>query len=112
MIRGEIWMVDFGVPFGSEPGFRRPAIIVQSDAFNLTSMHTTIVIPLTTNMILADFPGNMILSSKESGLSKDSVVVTPQMTVIDKARLKEKISTLSFAIMQECATNIRLVLDV
>ena len=68
MIRGEIWMVDFGVPFGSEPGFRRPAIIIQSDAFNLTSMHTTIVIPLTTNMILADFPGNMILTSNESGL--------------------------------------------
>ena len=68
MIRGEIWMVDFGVPFGSEPGFKRPAIIVQSDAFNLTSMHTTIVIPLTTNMILADFPGNMILTSNESGL--------------------------------------------
>lgn len=65
MIRGEIWMVDFGVPFGSEPGFKRPAIIVQSDAFNLTSMHTTIVIPLTTN-----------------------------------------------STMQECATNIRLVLDV
>ncbi len=112
MIRGEIWMVDFGVPFGSEPGFKRPAIIVQSDAFNLTSMHTTIVIPLTTNINLADFPGNMLLSTNETKLSKESVAVTPQMTVIDKARLKEKISVLSFSTMQECATNIRLVLDV
>ena len=112
MIRGEIWMVDFGVPFGSEPGFRRPAIIVQNDAFNLTSMHTTIVIPLTSNITLADFPGNMLLSTNETRLSKESVAVTPQMTVIDKARLKEKISNLSFSIMQEVATNIRLVLDI
>ena len=54
----------------------------------------------------------MLLSTNETKLSKESVAVTPQMTVIDKARLKEKISVLSFSTMQECATNIRLVLDV
>lgn len=54
MIRGEIWMVDFGVPFGSEPGWRRPAIVVQNDEFNQSAMHTTIVIPLTSNLRLAD----------------------------------------------------------
>ena len=46
MIRGEIWWVDFGTPLGSEPGFRRPSIIVQSDAFNQTSMHTTMAVHL------------------------------------------------------------------
>ncbi len=112
MIRGEIWWVDFGVPFGSEPGFKRPAIIVQSDAYNLTSMHTTIVIPLSSNLILSDFPGNMLLSAKDSGLSKDSVIVTPQLTVIDKARLKEKVSDLSVTIMKECSDNLKLVLDI
>ena len=86
MIRGEIWWVDFGIPFGSEPGRRRPAIIVQNDSFNQTSMHTTIVIPLTTNLRLADFPGNMLLTADETALTKDSVAVTPQITVIDRAR--------------------------
>lgn len=50
MMRGEIWMVDFGVPFGSEPGWRRPSIVVQNDEFNQSAMHTTIVIPLTSNL--------------------------------------------------------------
>lgn len=111
MIRGEIWWVDFGVPFGSEPGFKRPAIIVQNDAFNLTSMHTTIVIPLTSNLTLADFPGNTLLTAEETGLNKDSVAVTPQITVIDKARLKEKITELSTLTMQECTDSIKLLLD-
>lgn len=62
MMYGEIWWVDFGIPFGSETGFKRPSIIVQNDSFNQTAMNTTIVIPLTTNLRLADFPGNTLLS--------------------------------------------------
>ena len=112
MIRGEIWFVDFGIPFGSEPGWRRPSLIVQSDTFNQTSMHTTIVIPLTSNLRLADFPGNMLLPASASGLSKDSVIVTPQITVIDKARLVEKVCELPLDMMQQCAENIRLLLDI
>ncbi|MBQ4377697.1 MAG: type II toxin-antitoxin system PemK/MazF family toxin [Treponema sp.] len=112
MIRGEIWWVDFGIPFGSEPAFRRPSIIVQSDSFNQTEMHTTIVIPLTSNLRLADFPGNMQLPASETGLSKDSVAVTPQITVIDKSRLLEKVSELNSDTMSECAENIRLLLDI
>ncbi len=112
MIRGEIWWVDFGIPFGSEPGLRRPSLIVQSDSFNQSSMHTTIVIPMTSNVRLADFPGNLFLSSDETGLPNDSVAVTPQITVIDKARLLEKVSEISQDLMQHCNDCIRLLLDI
>ena len=47
MIRGDIYMLDFGIPFGSEPGYRRPVIIIQSNKENLDNLNTTIVIPLT-----------------------------------------------------------------
>ena len=103
---------DFGESFGSEPSLRRPSIIVQSNVFNQSSMHTTIVIPLTTNLRLADFPGNMELSAAETGLPKDSVAVTPQITVIDRARLLERVSVLPDYIMRECTENIKLLLDV
>ena len=29
MTRGELWWADFGVPFGSEPGYKRPVIILR-----------------------------------------------------------------------------------
>lgn len=112
MMRGEVWFVEFGIPFGSEPGHKRPAIIVQNDEYNVTSMRTTVVIPLTTNLRLADFPGNLLLTAEETGLLKDSVAVTPQITVIDRTRLREKVTALSQVTMTRCADCMRLVLGI
>ncbi len=75
MMRGELWWADFGIPFGSEPGYKRPVLIIQNDYFNNSKINTTIVIPLTTNMILADAPGNILITRNESNLKKDSVIV-------------------------------------
>jgi mRNA interferase MazF len=93
MTRGEIWWTDFSLPFGSEPGFRRPVLIFQSDAFNTfnnSKVDTAIVIPLTTNLDYKEVPGNVYLGKRESGLSKDSVLIATRMTVIDRHRLLEQ----------------------
>ncbi|PKL09146.1 MAG: mRNA interferase MazF2 [Spirochaetae bacterium HGW-Spirochaetae-7] len=112
MIRGEIWWADFGIPFGSEPGFRRPVLIVQDDAFNKSKINTVIVIPLTTNMIFENAPGNVFLGKAESGLSKDAVVVVPQIGVIDKVRLSERAARLSKTNMEEVHDGLKLVLGI
>jgi mRNA interferase MazF len=49
MMRGEIWWADFGVPFGSEAGFRRPVLIVQDDTFNESRIRTIVVLELFGN---------------------------------------------------------------
>lgn len=94
MTRGDVYMLDFGVPFGSEPGMRRPVVIIQSDKENLNNLNTRLVVPLTSNTINADLRGNVFLSKKESGLSKDSVALIHQIIVVDKCRLEEKITKL------------------
>jgi len=94
MTRGDIYMLDFGIPFGSEPGRRRPVVIIQSDKENLNNLHTKVVVPLTSNTINAELRGNVFLPKNESGLSKDSVALIHQIIVIDKIRLEEKISKL------------------
>jgi mRNA interferase MazF len=58
MTRGEIWWADYGIPYGSEPGYRRP-IIIQNDFFNNSKINTTIAVHLSTNLLLADVPGNI-----------------------------------------------------
>jgi mRNA interferase MazF len=60
MLRGEIWRADFGVHLGSEPGFNRPVLVVQSDALNQSKINTVIVIPFTTNLILENAPGKVL----------------------------------------------------
>ena len=94
MTRGDIYMLDFGIPFGSEPGRRRPVVIIQANKENLDNLNTKVVVPLTSNTINAELRGNVFLPKKESGLSKDSVALVHQIIVVDKIRLEEKIAKL------------------
>jgi mRNA interferase MazF len=112
MIRGDIWWADFGIPFGSEPGFRRPVLIIQSDAFNKSQLNTVVVIPLSTNLVLQDAPGNMLIEREESGLSKDSVIVVSQIYAIDRHRLIEHVSTINRSKLHEVEFGIKMVLGI
>ena len=84
MTRGEIWWVDLGIPFGSEPGYKRPVLIIQDNSFNESNINTIIVVPLTTNLNIATAPGNVLLSRKDTNLSKDSVVNVSQIVTLDR----------------------------
>ena len=112
MIRGEIWWLDYGIPFGSEPGFRRPVVILQNDFFNSSSINTTIVIPLSTNILLADVPGNILLKKKESKLGKDSVILLSQIGVVDKQRLMEKVAKINNDTMEKIENSIIFILGI
>ena len=90
MIRGEIWLVDFGIPTGSEAGYRHPAVVIQNNYFNKSNISTCIVVPLTSNLILADYTPNVLIPKKDSGLPKDSVVIIPLVTTVNKFALNRK----------------------
>jgi mRNA interferase MazF len=112
MTRGEIWWVDYGIPYGSEPGYRRPVIVLQNDFYNNSNINTTIVVPLSTNLLLADVPGNIFIDKKDSKLTKDSVILISQTGVIDKKRLKEKVSKVRREIMEKIENSILFILGV
>jgi mRNA interferase MazF len=109
MTRGEIWRVDYGIPYESEPGYRRPVIIMQNDFFNNSKIKTTIVVPLSTNLLLADVPGNIFINRKDSKLTKDSVILISQTGVIDKERLIEKVSRINKNIMDRIEDSIMFI---
>ena len=88
MMCGEINWVDLGIPLGHEPGVRRPAWVIQSDSLNKSRLGTTLVIPITTNTALADYRGNVFISSENSGLPKDSVALCSQIMAVDKTGLE------------------------
>ena len=112
MIRGEIWWADLGIPFGSEPGFKRPVVVIQDDAFNRSEIQTVIVASVTTNLNLADAPGNVYIEIEESGLPKNGVVNISQITTIDKRRLTEKVGFLSQSSMSEIDYGIKLIFNI
>jgi mRNA interferase MazF len=70
--QGETWWADLPEPSGSGPGFRRPVIVVQGDAFNRSRIDTI-------------------------GLAKDSVANVSQIVTLDRASLTERVGKLSRA---------------
>jgi len=108
--RGEVWWATLPPPSGSGPGFRRPVLVIQSDPFNESRVSTAIVAVITSNLALADAPGNIRIGKAESGLSKPSVVNVSQILSIEKALLTVRVRPLSAETMQRVDNGLRLVL--
>ena len=92
--RGEIWWADLPEPRRSEPGRRRPVLVVQADSFNRSRIQTVIVAVITSNLELADAPGNVLLPARSTGLPRDSVVHVSQLLTLDRGFLTEHAGTL------------------
>jgi mRNA interferase MazF len=108
--RGEVWWVDFGEPFGSEPAFRRPAVVVQADAYNRSQLATVLLVPLTRSLEWAKAPGNVLLRPKHSGLKHASVANVSQLTVSDRRRLLERVGSLPSVALNQLDEGLRQVL--
>ena len=99
-------------PRGSEPGYRRPVVIVSANAFNESNIQTVIVAIITSNLHLANAPGNFKLAKSKSGLNRDSVVNVSQIVTLDKAFLTEKIGRLSAKQLNLLDIGLQIVLNV
>lgn len=109
--RGELWWADMPKPRGSEPGFRCPVLVIQADLFNRSAIQTVIVAVITSNLRLADAPGNVAVPARASRLPRDSVVNVSQLVTLDRAFLTEHISNLPVRLQAAVDAGLRLVLQ-
>ncbi len=112
MERGEIWWAELPDPEASEPGYRRPVVIVQSNAFNRSRIRTVIAVVLTSNLRLTEAPGNVLIPASDSGLPKDSVANVSQIITVDRTLLTERCSRLPAHLIRSIDDGLRLVLSV
>jgi mRNA interferase MazF len=112
MKRGEIWWASLAVPVGSGPGLRRPVLIIQSNPFNDSRIATVIVAVVTSNLSLADAPGNVRIAKSESGLSKPSVINVSQIITIDRSILTQRVRAVPAGIVHGVDEGIRLALGI
>ncbi|HLG06420.1 MAG TPA: type II toxin-antitoxin system PemK/MazF family toxin [Gemmatimonadales bacterium] len=111
MQRGEVWWADLEEPRGSAPGYRRPVLLVQADAFNRSRIQTVLAVVLTSNLRLADAPGNVLVPKRLSGLSKDSIANVSQVVTLDRDVLSERAGKLTGPVLSAVDNGLRLVLD-
>lgn len=110
MNRGEVWWADLPVPSGSEPGDRRPVVVIQADEFNASTIQTVIVAAVTTNTRLTMAPGNVFVDQRTGGLRKDSVINVSQLITVNRSFLASKIGRLPATVLRELEDGLRLVL--
>jgi mRNA interferase MazF len=110
MKRGEIWWASLPEPAGSGPGFRRPVLVIQADAFNDSRIATVVVAVITSNLALAEAPGNVRLAKSDSGLPKASVVNVSQIITLDRSLLSARVKTLPGKVAQRVNAGLQLVL--
>jgi len=105
-----VWWADLGEPSGSEPGFRRPLLVVQDDAFNRSRLRTVIAVVLTSNLRLVEAPGNVLIPARAAGLPKDSIANVSQVITIDRDFLTAPAGRLRGELLKNVESGLRLVL--
>jgi len=111
MKRGDIWWANLPPPSGSGPGYRRPVLVIQSNAFNESKISTVLVAVITSNLALSEAPGNVRLSKSTGGLAKASVVNVSQLLTMDRGLLSKRVGALPAGIMQRVDAGLKLVLS-
>jgi mRNA interferase MazF len=109
--RGEIWWADLPQPRRSEPGYRRPVLVVQADSFNRSRIQTVVIAIITGNLQLAAAPGNVLLPAVASGLPRDSVVNVSQLMTLDRSYLTVRAGILPPRLRAALDTGLRLALE-
>jgi len=110
MYRGEIWWANLPDPVASEPGYRRPVLVIQDDMFTQSRIKTVIVVIITSNTQLAEAPGNVLLPHEASGLPRDSVANVSQILTLDKTFLVERVGALPDALQAQVDEGLRTIL--
>ena len=109
--RGEIWWAGLPDPRASEPGYRRPVVVVQANTFNRSKINTIIAAVITSNLRLVEAPGNVRLPKSESPLPRDSVINVSQLITLDRSFLVEKAGKLKQKHLTSLDDGLRLVLS-
>lgn len=65
---------------------------------------------MTSNLRLADAPGNVVLDATSTGLPKDSVANVSQIVTLDRRILEDRVGRVARAELEAVLTGIDLVL--
>jgi len=84
--RGQIYFVSLDPTKGREQAGRRPVLVVSADAINRQPLVITVVVGTDAKNVPRDYPTNVRVTAKESGLPIDTVFLCFQVRSLDPAR--------------------------
>ena len=107
----EIWIADLNPQIGTEAGKTRPVLIVQSNLLNKIPHSSTIICPITTNILMESDILRVHLTKGMANLHEDCDVMIDQIRAIDNKRLLKKVGILPIDLIEKIKENISIVVD-
>ncbi|MGX1024481.1 type II toxin-antitoxin system PemK/MazF family toxin [Flavobacterium sp. CS20] len=107
----EIWIADLNPRIGTEPGKKRPVLIIQSNLLNKLKHPSTLICPLTTNVKLNVDILRVHIGKDIVNLKKPSDIMIDQIRAIDNNRLVEKIGQLPKKQANKVKANLEIIFD-
>ena len=107
----EIWIADLNPRIGTEPGKQRPVLILQTNLLNKLPHPSTVICPITTNIIKEADILRVHLKKDMSNLRRDCDIMIDQIRSIDNKRLIKKIGSLPSSKIENVKENVLIVLD-
>jgi len=107
----EIWLADLNPQIGTEPGKKRPVLIVQTNLLIKVQHPSTIICPITTNVKLQSNVLRVHLKKGAANMYEACDIMTDQLRAIDNARMIKKLGDLPIDLRSKVKDNLRIVLD-
>lgn len=107
----EIWIADLNPQIGTEPGKTRPVLVLQTNLLNKVSHPSTIICPITTNVIKESDILRVHLKKGAANLHENCDILIDQIRAIDNKRLIKKVGNLPIDLVEKVKENLLIVLD-
>ncbi len=106
----EIWIADLNPRFGTEPGKKRPVLVVQTDLIN--KIHpSSLICPITTKVIPKSDILRVHLKKKEGNVKSNCDIMIDQIRAIDNSRLIKKVGKIPVNKIEKVKENIKIIFD-
>ncbi len=110
LIRGEIYLVDFGPPRGREKAKVRPAVVLSINAVNTVGFVVVVVPGTNGKNVIVDRQGDVRVLIRDSGLRLETVFEARQVTAIDPDKVIHRLGVLTAVALNEVEAAVRLTL--
>ena len=107
----EIWLADLNPRIGTEPGKTRPVMVVQTDLLNKIPHPSTLICPVTSNVIMKSDLLRVHLKKGMANLHQECDIIVDQLRAIDNRRLIKKIGDLPDSLVDTTRKNLGIILD-
>ena len=110
--RWHVYFVDLEPRVGTKPGKQRPCVAIQPTEFAEAGLDSTVVLPLTTNVVHgAAFPLRVRVHKGTAGLGSHSDILVDQILAWDNTLFRRELGVLPDGLQEEVRAALREFLD-